>query len=267
MAVKLRLKLLVGWAAAVLGLLTLLSPFLVSRVQVSVQMQWWPRHQLGEAVKHIQTHGITPELNDLLAQGPKPSGWKWNYVTTAHPLMLKTTPAPEVVFAASRPELVGKSVPDAWQAVSGSGGYSSGDLVTAPDGTAYSVWMAGTMDRDPEQLAIAGAITVAALAWLALAAWIFLDVRERGKNAALGWLLLGLLAGPLALAVWLIYRYAQEGGKPAPACPGCGADTVRDAAFCVRCGHALRPACPDCRRPVGVDWAYCGTCGGDLSAS
>lgn len=47
--------------------------------------------------------------------------------------------------------------------------------------------------------------------------------------------------------------------------PGCGADTAKDAAFCVRCGFSLRPSCPDCRRLVGTDWSYCATCGRSFS--
>jgi|GEM_PF-1906737 len=104
-----------------------------------------------------------------------------------------------------------------------------------------------------------------ALAWLSIALWIYLDARDRAPSAAPAWLLLGLLAGPVALAVWLISRGARPEAPVTAVCPGCGGDTPADAIYCPHCRFALKPSCPACHHPVRTNWTYCATCGSDLA--
>lgn len=48
-------------------------------------------------------------------------------------------------------------------------------------------------------------------------------------------------------------------------CPGCGADALEGAAYCVHCGHGLKPSSPTCRRVVEPDWTYCPACKTNLT--
>jgi hypothetical protein len=238
-----------------------------------------PAKQMPEVVQELRTNGLTPQVQELLKAAIGSKGVDMAYVTEdpelfvlggSPQLPLQMRSAREaLVLAASRPEWVGTTAREISSKFSGSI-YVTGMRVQAPGAKAYGVYTVTSLGITPLWLKPQGEVwpTTAAvvLAWMAVAAWIYLDARDKG-SAAPAWLLLGLLTGPVALAVWLIYSYTQgtfPAVKPKP-CPGCGADVPRGAAFCVRCGHALRPACPDCRRPVEVDWAYCGACGRNLA--
>lgn len=219
----------------------------------------WDMGVLGDALAHIRTKGITPELNDLLTSARSVPNWVATLVSQGR--LIDGTASP--VVAADPPELAGMqdgeaagALPRKWNQVLGGGSTH----VTAPDGTEYSItiWV---YDWHTWPIIMRKTLFISLFAaWLSLAAWIFLDARERlGTGPASGWSLLSLLTGPLALAVWLTYRHGRAGTLAA--CPNCGADAVRGAAFCVRCGGALRPTCEQCQRPVEFDWAHCAGCG------
>ncbi|HWI50897.1 MAG TPA: zinc ribbon domain-containing protein, partial [Symbiobacteriaceae bacterium] len=140
-------------------------------------------------------------------------------------------------------------------------GKSAGPLVTAPDGKQYFLAMWDRARGWSGWLGLTAFVAVCG-GWVCLALWVFADARWRGSRAALGWLLLGLMTGPLGLAVWLVVR--REVPVETPHCPGCGADVVAGTMFCVRCGQPLHPACPECGRRVELDWAHCGACGASL---
>lgn len=252
--------------ALVLALLSLISPLVIERTREFAYRRFDPNVIQPTALAHIRSKGVTPELDEVLAKDPKPKEWKFTYVTPGpHVMDLPWYPGTReepTIVAATLPELIGRSPSDVGRELGTF--YSNGASASAPDGKVYIVWTAGTPNLVPVETATKTSFVVWALTWLTLAAWIYLDARERRMTNAPAWLLLGLLAGPLALAVWLIYRYTQDREGP-KACPGCGAETVKGAAFCVRCGFALRPACPSCRKPVEYDWAHCAACGTNLT--
>jgi hypothetical protein len=256
-------KRIVAAAAVILGILAV-AGIGVGRLFLD---QWYrfepiPTDPTDGIVRMIETNGFTPQAVDAVHRLQLPAGVTYAYVVEAT--------GDRRVLAANPPELEGKSEKDLMNALLENRLQAEAARVKAPDDREYKVGSARTQPTLPRvgaPIFLAG-LVAAALAWLALAAWIYLDARQRGSTAAPGWALLGLLASPLALAVWLISRRGQDTVETAttpPVCPGCGADTVKDAAFCVRCGFALHPSCPECRRLVQTDWSYCATCGRSLS--
>lgn len=241
--------------------------------------------QLSAIEAHIRKHGITPELNRIMAAIPPSMRFHRFYgvfvqekprtipIVDQHGNVVlqevqEETEGPKIL-AAYPQEWIGKlakdvypKYPSSWYARKTKMGTGMGAEVTAPDGRKYDVTLLLLENRLPFWAAERVFLLAVVLVWVSLAAWIYVDAHSRVKPAAPAWLLLGLLTGPFALAVWLIIR-------PSPAanavCPGCGADAPKDALFCVRCGYALRAACPECRRAVGQDWHYCASCGAHLS--
>ncbi|HLN60998.1 MAG TPA: zinc ribbon domain-containing protein [Symbiobacteriaceae bacterium] len=217
----------------------------------------------------IRTGGFTQEVVAQVRSATLPPDWIYIYVAEG-----RTPPSSRSILAASLAKMEGVSEQNLFAALMADPrpAYGYASLVTAPDGREYSVGVVRKQNwlyMNTTTYSTLAAMVTGLLAWLALAAWVYLDARQRGSAAAPGWALLGLLAGPLALAVWLVARRTEAapdaGPEGAPeACPGCGADTVAGASFCVRCGYALRPACPSCRRPVETDWAHCAACGEPL---
>lgn len=250
----------------------------------------WHRRTLDQdpayapAVRAFRDPAGGGNLNDLLGQIARPLGWKATFITEAPPERGRWASFTNSTIVAGSPAgIVGlrvgelqKRYPDRHYF------FDIGDPFAGSDGKEYAVYVyQGLTPRFTlNYLTLAGAVA----AWLALALWLFADARSRGSSAP-GWLLLGLLTGPVGVAVWMIARPARQEAappKPAPAsaplpepdapappaadcCPGCGAEPVRGTIFCVRCGHPLRPSCPECRRPVEPDWAYCGACGAPLN--
>lgn len=225
-------------------------------------------YHLADVIHRIETQGLTPEAEAAMGlvarrygasgvyvlkdDGSGPGGSPWGRVEAAYP-----------------PELVGSyawNVLGRLRELEGNrfGGYVGWNKaqVTAPDGTRYAIYIAQG-SKPPANFVTAMYLIpgAALLAWIALAFWIFFDARERRLQAA-GWGLLGLLAGPLALAVWLIYR---RNNRAEPACAACGADLVEGALYCAHCGHPATPGCPGCHRPVQMDWRYCVACGKELT--
>lgn len=232
------------------------------------QLQPASHKDLVPIKEHIRKHGITEDLNHRLAGAPKHKNWVATVVVERQGEHFE--PRSSRIVAANPPDHVGKTQAefnDQFDRVSGRPGPSGwGETIeSAPDGKSYMIW---TMYiHDTTWIETWAMVTVAAglVAWLGLTAWLLYDARERRASAIAGWVLLSLITGPVALAVWFISRPPLESEPEQEICRGCGADTPLNAAFCVRCGHALRPACPDCRRPVEVDWSYCSTCGTNLA--
>jgi hypothetical protein len=225
------------------------------------QWHWFeavPSDPTDALVEQITAKGLTPEVAAAIRDSSLPEKVAYLYVAevsgnqrilAAHPPALESNTVVEL-----RQNLIPQHLQGRWT------------LAAAPDGHEYEVGTAVEQPKLPYMVGVPAFVTglvAGALAWLALAVWIYLDARGSGSAAALGWGLLGLLAAPLALAVWIISRRVQ--GAAPVICPGCGADTPPDAVFCVRCGQAIRPTCPDCRRPVETDWGYCGACGTNLT--
>lgn len=252
-------KRLISIAAAILGVLAILG-IGVGRLF----LDHWHRYEPMPAVSteplihQIASEGFSPAVADSVRRLALPQEIPYLYIAAGN--------EPRQVLAATNTTLEGKSHRDLQDGLITQGWEGSAQEVSSPDGTAYLVVTARLGPTLPGRVgapAFLAGLVAAALAWLCLAAWIYLDAQERGSTAAPGWALLGVLAAPLALAVWLINRPAPK-AEAQPICPGCGADTTKDGAFCVRCGYALQPTCPDCKRPVAADWTYCAACGNNL---
>lgn len=98
--------------------------------------------------------------------------------------------------------------------------------------------------------------------WVTLALWLYQDAKGRLGSKALPWLGLGLIGGPVAIAIWLIQRPAPP--APPPVCPTCRTVQVEDATYCVACGAHLKPTCGECGRAIELSWKHCPTCGNHL---
>ncbi len=217
-----------------------------------------PQDPTGAIEEMIRTTGYTPAVADAVHGLVLPRGIERVFVSEYSPESL--------VLAANPPDWEGKTYKEAMPFDPAQPLQGMASIIKAPDGKEWAIGVASVRPVLPEKVGVPtylAGLAAAVLAWLSLAAWIYLDARDHGSTAAPGWALLGVLAAPLALAVWLINRRVQEAAQPP--CPGCGAETVKDAAFCVRCGMALHPTCHDCRRPVETDWTYCATCGSSLT--
>jgi hypothetical protein len=132
----------------------------------------------------------------------------------------------------------------------------------APNGQAYRIEFSAEIVPPLIRKTLAVLMLAGILAaWLALAVWIYEDARSRLAKAAPAWLLIGVLTGPVGLAVWLVVR----GDDPGAHCPHCGAPRVQGTAFCVSCGKPLQLRCPACGKPVHEGWRHCGACGAALN--
>lgn len=98
--------------------------------------------------------------------------------------------------------------------------------------------------------------------WVTLALWLYQDAKGRLGSKALPWLGLGLIGGPVAIAIWLIQRPAPP--PPPPVCPACKTEQVEEATYCVDCGAHLKPTCGECGRAIEQGWKHCPTCGNHL---
>lgn len=234
-----------------------------SEVVLSSRYEVYP-DPMSTVAEQIEKAGFTPELAAQVRGTVLPKGWLELYVASSSSGQILAATSPELERM-SEQDLRDQIMKNPYEASD----YSSS--VKAPDGREYVVGVMRKQDwlyHNTTTYSTLAAMLAGLLAWLALAAWVYLDARQHGSTAAPGWALLSLLAGPLAMNVWLLVRRreataAEPAGAP-DACPGCGADTVAGASFCVRCGYALRPTCPSCRRPVETDWTHCAACGEPL---
>lgn len=221
----------------------------------------------GLIVQEVQCRGIAFDLNEYLASGFKPKDWLATVVFRQVDFdgVLATGQA----VAASNPNLVGLSSREVWDHLSsssdrGRGMLGSGQPFVAPDGTPHWVEVYGRPQHIIGYTWLVGTIPFFSViaAWLAIAAWVIMDVRELQKAHTVAWALLSLVSGPIALGVWLLSR--PDKTKQA-FCPSCGTIVPEEAAYCVQCGHPILALCPKCRKPVGLEWIYCGSCGTPLA--
>ncbi len=216
---------------------------------------------LAEVIRKVETYGISSEVEPALSLVARRFTAAAVYVVDVRLGRVELAYPPEMVGIDTR------DIDRTLRKIHGNrfGNYTVPQTApaTAPDGTRYVVSAIGTARAPGLLVALlytfyGGLI----LGWLSMAAWVYLDARHAG-GAAVGWGLLTLLSGPLALAVWLIYRRTHQ-GRPGPACAACGKDQEPHALYCPHCGHPTRPACPECHRPVESEWTYCAACGTDL---
>ena len=224
---------------------------------------------LHSVAERVGSSGITSDLSEYLAAGSHSSDW----LATA---VLKQLESGDIypigqVVAASNPDLVGlhtNEVSDYLGAnlAEGMGWQSLQKSVVTPDGTPHLVAVYGAPHHIHGYAWLVGTVPFFSVigAWLAIAAWVVMDVRERQKANVVAWALLSLVTGPVALGVWLISRPSRDRSEPA-LCPSCGSTIPAEAAYCVRCGHPILALCPKCGRRVDLEWLYCGSCGTPLT--
>jgi hypothetical protein len=223
---------------------------------------------LHSVAQQVLSNGITSDLNEYLASGSKPKDWLATVV-------LRQVESDGVyaigqAVAASNPRLVGLNTQEVLDHLRS--GLEEGESIESlqipvltPDGTPH--WVAAY--NTPRYYGYIGFAWTALFssiigAWLAIAAWVVMDVGELQKANVVAWALLSLMAGPVALGVWLISR--PTSGKTEPVfCPSCGSTIPAEAAYCVRCGHPILALCPKCGRRVDLEWVYCGSCGTPLT--
>lgn len=223
---------------------------------------------LDSAAQQVLSNGITSDLNEYLASGSKPKDWLATVVFRQ--VEFDRDYATGQAVAASDPRLVGLNTREVGDQLGSSdkGGGIQGTQkpVVTPGGTPHLVTVYGTPQYIKGYTWLVGTVPFFSIigAWLAIAAWVVVDVRERQKANVVAWALLSLVAGPVALGVWLISRPGSGKAKPV-FCPSCGSTIPADAAYCVRCGHPILALCPKCGRRVDLEWVYCGSCGTPLT--
>lgn len=252
-----------GLVAALYGAATLVTAGYAYYLEHNWYWHDARNHPAVEATvaNQVWLYGMSAKLPGALDEMARENGWVLGYMTEAE----GGDGAP--ILSASQEQVAGKT----WQELSTSQSadqywHGRADRVfPGPDGRRYSLWAVKRWTQLPWPLYSRIALITAAAAWISLATWLHFDAADRSRVPAVGWLLLGLLSGPVALGVWLVSRPGREGPPVKLVCPGCGQDAAAEHGFCVSCGYAVQPSCPECRRPVSVDWDYCGACGADLA--
>lgn len=261
-----RLKRLTALVAMLYGLVTLGTAAWAFYLEQNWYRDGWKDSAAVEAemTRLIGEAGISPGLPLLLQRMNHSMGWSASYVS-------EVGGAEERILSATSPRLTNRTWSEIDEAYRMSDFYWRGSLertYEGPDGKRYAIW--ALLDRKSiawpllNQIALVTAIA----AWLAVALWVALDVRDRGAAPVSAWHLLALLTGPVGAAIWLIARpvRAPSSSNAPKACPGCGHTAPVGAGFCPRCGFALQPICPDCKHPVDLDWVYCTRCGAPLDS-
>ena len=263
---KLLALLLVGLSSFVTVIAASAGHYLLPTVSPS-SVSGYP--QLGDVTNHIEKYGVTPGLQAVLRATATRIGTRGLYVAEEESNADPPHRAAQGPVLAAYPEVLVGLAPDGAEPLIAvqtrelpflGSGMTAGvqSAVAGPDGRHYLIYMITTFTRP----GLTTALLAALVAWLALAAWVYLDARDLASPSAVGWLLLTVSTGPVALPIWIIYRRTIG---LVPSCPGCRAQLVKGTVFCVHCGHALCPTCPECNKPVQVDWTYCGACGTNLS--
>ena len=265
-----KLKSILGYAAIVLSILAMATGLFVSTYER-------PRDfadsretgaMLEEIGRYVKENGVTPDLDSLLADIKKPDLWLATVVTARDLGEREDRFAGfnDQIVAAADPLMVGLRTPDAftWASRGLDGrfeGLDSANLtVVSTDGTTYSITTLGRRYGGYAYYARIGFMASFLGAWIAIAGWVVADVRQHQATGVIGWTLLSLLTGPVALGVWLTTRPIAK-SRP---CPGCGSQVPTGMAHCVRCGHPIEATCTKCGKTVDVEWAYCGACGAPL---
>jgi len=93
-----------------------------------------------------------------------------------------------------------------------------------------------------------------------LVSYVYGDAQRRGMRAGVWALVAACVPQGLGFIAYFLLRDPVLGP-----CPGCGAPSRRELAFCSQCGSALREVCPACRRPIDPAFRHCVHCGVKLS--
>jgi len=145
------------------------------------------------------------------------------------------------------------------------------------------------LDSVPVRLVIFGAFTYVTVVWLAVAHWVYRDMRRRRPDPATPYLAAAamILASPVLLPLstftYLVLRPAETVAETRErelgerldaldaeldlACPGCGLPVEADWLVCPDCRSRLARRCRTCGRTMGLDWALCGWCGSEFGPS
>lgn len=214
---------------------------------------------LSRVRAYIQEHGLTPQVQEQLEALPRDRYWTATFVLERQGET--PDPASDRIVAASPPELVGRTERDFTSQFGPPGSTlisGWGDPIdNAADGRSYVLWTWHENEFFWHTFWLILAMVALVITWFASTGWLILDAQGRQASVVAGWVLLSLLSGPIAVAVWLISRPAQTQPE---VCPGCGADALPDATYCVHCGYGLRPSCSGCGKVVEPAWTYCPTC-------
>ncbi|HYF90718.1 MAG TPA: zinc ribbon domain-containing protein [Symbiobacteriaceae bacterium] len=253
------LKRLTALIAMIYGLATLVTAAWAFYLEQNWYRDGWKDSAAIEAevTRMIRQSGIDPLLPTMLQRMNATMGWSASYVTEAGG-------SDPVILTSTSPRLADHTWNELDQSFRMSDYYWRGSLgrtYEGPDGKRYAIW--ALLDRKSIAWPLLNqiALVTAGAAWLAIAAWLALDVRDRGAGPVTAWFLLGLLTGPAGVAIWLVARPIRSA---VAVCPGCGHHAPAEAGFCPRCGFALQAICPDCKTPVQLDWTYCTRCGAPL---
>lgn len=262
----------VKWLTGLVAMIYAVVTPLIAAYGYYLERNWYPaghpdlRVIEADMARTIRRAGPSSDLDGALQRMAETMGWVASYVSEASPPTVDDA-GDNPILAASNSEWAGRS----WAEVQAQANVEAelwrgtiNRVFEGEDGHQYVVWAIRDLRSLPWVPWNRAAGILAVAAWLTLATWLNYDVRDRSGGRSAGWVLLGLLAGPVALAVWLIARPGLRGERM-EVCPGCGHDTPEGAPFCVKCGFALRPSCPRCHRPAGYDWEYCAACGQPLA--
>lgn len=279
------LKRLIATVAMFYGLATLVTAGWAYYLEQNwYQGEWQSAAAIeAEVSRVIRESGVTGGVPKLLTQMNVAMNWSASYLTEAG-----RDDAP--ILAATTERLTNQTWSEIDQVYRMSDYYWRGSLrhtFVGPDGKRYALW--ALLDRKSIAWPLLNqiALVTAAAAWLAIATWLALDARDRAGASVRAWFLLGLLTGPVGMALWLVSGRGlgqrpgagsgsesgprlgrasgfRAGAGQSPACPGCGQAPPDGSAFCPRCGFALAPICPECKHTVALDWDYCTRCGAPL---
>ncbi|MDF2627711.1 MAG: Double zinc ribbon [Symbiobacteriaceae bacterium] len=257
------LKRLTATVAMFYGLVTLVTAGWAYYLEQNWYLGQWQSAAAvqAEVSRAIRESGVkSDELQRLLSQMNIIMDWSGSYVTEADH-------TDGQILAATTQRLMNQTWSEVDQVYRMSDYYWRGNLpqtFVGPDGKQYALW--ALLDRRAIAWPVLNqiALVTAVAAWLAIATCLALDVRDRTSRSARAWFLLGLLTGPVGAAIWLAARSGAGQVSSASSCPGCGSTPPDGAAFCHRCGFALKPICPECKHPVALDWDYCTRCGAPL---
>lgn len=118
------------------------------------------------------------------------------------------------------------------------------------------------------------------LVWVYIVAWMYKDAEHRyfeGSRIKYMWLILGIIAAPIAWFVYLIMRpaadldeaylqrveerYLSFEARGLGYCAKCGMPADPDHLYCTDCGEALRYRCKKCESIVEINYKHCPNCG------
>jgi hypothetical protein len=144
----------------------------------------------------------------------------------------------------------------------------------------------GVLDSAPVRLLVSGMVGYATVVWLAVAHWVYRDMRRRRPDpftpyvAAIVVVLATPVLLPVAVFTYLILRPGETLAESRErelserldaldaerdmACPGCAMRVEEDWLVCPDCRTRLAHTCRTCGGTMGLDWTLCGWCGAEF---